>query len=180
MQLFAEDGYAHTSIDKIAQKAGIARGLLYSYFENKEDLLRKILLSGIEKISEIPFPENTTADEFIYQISIRMDLVIKYKTFFQLYTALSVQPGVAEKIGDITEAYQQAIHGFWTYMQQRFGDNFIKELLLLSTMMKGYAILALFDYNQKVVPLDMLKETVIEFFNERYKNNDKNSDNENI
>ncbi|MDR1886863.1 MAG: TetR/AcrR family transcriptional regulator, partial [Prevotellaceae bacterium] len=38
MQLFAEDGYAHTSIDKIAQKAGIARGLLYSYFENKEDL----------------------------------------------------------------------------------------------------------------------------------------------
>jgi TetR/AcrR family transcriptional regulator, fatty acid metabolism regulator protein len=43
IELFAEKGFHHASIYEIAQKAGVATGLLYSkYFTNKLDLLLSI------------------------------------------------------------------------------------------------------------------------------------------
>lgn len=41
--LFSKNGYHSTSIGKIAQKAGIATGLMYNYFKSKEDLLKSII-----------------------------------------------------------------------------------------------------------------------------------------
>ncbi|MDR1524456.1 MAG: TetR/AcrR family transcriptional regulator, partial [Tannerella sp.] len=61
LRLFAENGYANTSIDKIAKSICIAKGLLYTYFKNKEDLLYQILLSGIDKMSIGVFSEVMTA-----------------------------------------------------------------------------------------------------------------------
>ncbi|HRW21852.1 MAG TPA: helix-turn-helix domain-containing protein, partial [Bacteroidales bacterium] len=39
MKLFASSGYHNTSISKIAKEAGISKGLIYNYFDSKEDLL---------------------------------------------------------------------------------------------------------------------------------------------
>lgn len=38
-ELFAETGYQKTSIAAISKKAGISKGLIYHYFESKEDVL---------------------------------------------------------------------------------------------------------------------------------------------
>ena len=38
LEVFAEDGYHHASVSKIAKKAGVSKGLMYNYFHNKEDL----------------------------------------------------------------------------------------------------------------------------------------------
>ena len=40
LELFAEEGYHNTSISKIASRAGISKGLLYNYFDSKEDLIK--------------------------------------------------------------------------------------------------------------------------------------------
>ncbi|MCG6498750.1 TetR/AcrR family transcriptional regulator [Kitasatospora sp. A2-31] len=37
--LFAEQGYDETSIDEIAERADVARGTFFNYFQRKEDLL---------------------------------------------------------------------------------------------------------------------------------------------
>ena len=37
--VFAQEGYHASSVNKIADKANISKGLLYTYFESKEDLL---------------------------------------------------------------------------------------------------------------------------------------------
>lgn len=42
-QLFAEHGYAGTSIRDIVEAAGVTKPVLYYYFKNKEDLYRTIL-----------------------------------------------------------------------------------------------------------------------------------------
>jgi AcrR family transcriptional regulator len=42
LELFAAQGYDRTSIRHIAERAGISQGLIYNYFESKEDLLRAI------------------------------------------------------------------------------------------------------------------------------------------
>jgi TetR/AcrR family transcriptional repressor of nem operon len=39
MRLFASDGYQNTSIDKIAQDAGVTKGAVYHHFKDKKELL---------------------------------------------------------------------------------------------------------------------------------------------
>jgi AcrR family transcriptional regulator len=42
LELFAREGYEATSVREVAQAAGVAQGLLYSYFAGKEGLLHAI------------------------------------------------------------------------------------------------------------------------------------------
>jgi AcrR family transcriptional regulator len=43
LELFAYDGYHTTSISKVARKANVSKGLIYNYFESKEELLKSML-----------------------------------------------------------------------------------------------------------------------------------------
>src|SRR3954452_5784897 len=42
-RVFAEKGFAATSLDEVADAAGLTKGAVYSNFENKEDLVRAVL-----------------------------------------------------------------------------------------------------------------------------------------
>src|SRR6266568_6891513 len=42
-KVFAEKGFAATSLDEVADTAGLTKGAVYSNFENKEDLVRAVL-----------------------------------------------------------------------------------------------------------------------------------------
>lgn len=44
IQLINEVGLAETSMSKIAKKAGVSAGTIYVYFENKEDMIKKLYL----------------------------------------------------------------------------------------------------------------------------------------
>ncbi|WNJ18600.1 TetR/AcrR family transcriptional regulator [Pontibacter sp. G13] len=48
LKLFAEQGYHKTSIAQIAKEAGVAKGLIYNYFQKKEDLMTGIIHHGME------------------------------------------------------------------------------------------------------------------------------------
>ena len=52
LELFATKGYHSTSISKIAQQAGISKGLMYNYFNSKEDLLKEVVLFSYKKASD--------------------------------------------------------------------------------------------------------------------------------
>jgi TetR/AcrR family transcriptional regulator, fatty acid metabolism regulator protein len=61
IKVFAEDGYFHSKIHKIADCAGVATGTIYLYFGNKETILQKIfsnvwedIFGIIEKIHAAP------------------------------------------------------------------------------------------------------------------------------
>ena len=45
LELFATRGYHSTSISMIAKEADISKGLLYNYFESKEELLNSMQLT---------------------------------------------------------------------------------------------------------------------------------------
>ena len=53
LDLFVEKGYAGTRLDDVAHRAGVSKGTLYLYFENKEDLFKAVIReSVVERISE--------------------------------------------------------------------------------------------------------------------------------
>jgi AcrR family transcriptional regulator len=52
MKLFAHKGYHSTSIQEIAEKSGISKGSVYTYFSSKEELMLSIFKYYYELVSE--------------------------------------------------------------------------------------------------------------------------------
>lgn len=53
LDLFVERGYAGTRLDDVARRAGVSKGTLYLYFQNKEDLFKAVVReSVVARISE--------------------------------------------------------------------------------------------------------------------------------
>ena len=51
--LFAEKGYAGTSVREIVEQAGVTKPVLYYYFKNKEDLFHAILEEAYSKLENL-------------------------------------------------------------------------------------------------------------------------------
>jgi len=47
LDLFVERGFAATRLDDVASRAGVSKGTLYLYFENKEDLFKAVVRGSI-------------------------------------------------------------------------------------------------------------------------------------
>ena len=50
-ELFAEQGYAATSLDAIAKRAGVTKPVIYQHFENKADLFGSIVDDGVQELA---------------------------------------------------------------------------------------------------------------------------------
>ena len=48
--LFARDGYEATSIRKIAEKLGCSTGILYHYFEDKDEIMAELVRETFQKL----------------------------------------------------------------------------------------------------------------------------------
>lgn len=78
LRVFADKGFAETTMDEVAADAGLAKGSLYVYFPTKEDLLRK-LLSRFTLLPELPqmmdsireMPPRTGIPKLVTQIWLR-------------------------------------------------------------------------------------------------------------
>jgi AcrR family transcriptional regulator len=58
--VYAEKGYAAAEIGEIAEKAGLARGLVYHYFKSKQILFRELydaMMDGTRKFTETYFEQ---------------------------------------------------------------------------------------------------------------------------
>jgi AcrR family transcriptional regulator len=80
--LFGHYGYRRTSIDDIAQEAGIAKGTVYLYFKSKEEIFRALsqqLIDQMLAITETAQTAKTTVTE-----QLRGMLDAKFGYFFEL------------------------------------------------------------------------------------------------
>ena len=78
LHLFAEQGFHATSISQIAKNAKISKGLMYNYFESKEELLKMIIKQGVDELTKF-FDRNQdgvlTEDELEYWIDKTMEVM---------------------------------------------------------------------------------------------------------
>jgi AcrR family transcriptional regulator len=51
--LIAKNGYEGTSIAQIAGEAGVSKGLLYNYFDSKEELVKTLVVTAMEEGDKI-------------------------------------------------------------------------------------------------------------------------------
>jgi len=60
LSLFTEKGYARTTVDQVAKRAGFSKGTVYLYFASKEAILEGLVRRTVEPVAEAAF--ETMAD----------------------------------------------------------------------------------------------------------------------
>ena len=68
LELIQEHGFHASPISQVAKNAGVAAGTIYTYFENKEEMIKEVYVYVAEKIekyiSERDYPELTFKERF--------------------------------------------------------------------------------------------------------------------
>ena len=166
MQLFAENGFSGVSISTIARKAGISKGLLYNYFENKEALVKEIVLEGLQQMMEtlnFNFHQEITEERFKELIEKNFNMLKEQASYWSLYIAVITQPAVISLVkGQIFEMLAPFIATISHYYKNKGIKNPEVQSLLLGAVLDGVAI----DYmlSPDDYPLDDIKNLIIEKF----------------
>jgi len=143
--LFANGGYFKTSIKNIARHAGISQGLIYNYFESKEELLMAIINRFMEEISQYLGPDkNSFLSEKEFETFIRkfFSLLKEKITFWRLLSQLLLQK-------DVREQFLKSKTGSVKSTQVMYTNRSNTFLLLLSNMITDY-----FDRKKDRKPAD--------------------------
>ena len=79
-ELFTEKGITETAISDIVKKAGVAKGTFYTYFENKEDILERIVLNkGMKVLDEaLIATKEKNINDFSEGLFCFIDYIIEY------------------------------------------------------------------------------------------------------
>lgn len=119
--LFAEKGYQRTAVKEVAERAGIAPGTIYLYFESKGDLLIHLMirLAELEEISaDLTQARERDAQTFLSTIfRERMGQAVAHEDMVRaIMPQMLVQPALREQfyeqyvepLTDLLEQYVEA------------------------------------------------------------------------
>jgi AcrR family transcriptional regulator len=133
LKLFAEKGYASTSISDIAQTAGISKGLMYNYFKSKEEVLKTIWVELMEEFVTMIDPNHDgkiTPEESENFIDEIFEMLINRREEMKLYFQFTFQPDV---INVLEHEYMQKM-----LEKQRFIINYFAEKLAITDKQNAY------------------------------------------
>ncbi|MEO7966230.1 MAG: TetR/AcrR family transcriptional regulator [Gemmatimonadaceae bacterium] len=111
LTLFARDGFQQTSVKTIAQRAGLAAGLLYSHFDSKESLLRAIFERSMDDVRESFRGADHVAPPYRITALVlgAVEIVRERLDFWQLVYHARTQPAVVAALGSALDAWSKSI-----------------------------------------------------------------------
>lgn len=117
---FAEDGYSSASISKIAKHAGISKGLVYNYFESKEEILTTLILEGFEPVIKVFDPDGSgefTEEKYRNYIETVFNMIDRDYKYWQVYFSIIFQTSVItlimEKLFDKIMPFMQTLTNYY-------------------------------------------------------------------
>jgi len=138
LEHFAKEGYHNTTISHIAKHAGISKGLMYNYFESKEDLLSEIINRSMDEISQYFDPDRDgylTEDEFDMFIRKLFYILREKLSFWRLFYQFLMQKDVREQflkkhigpVNTVETIYSNSSSPFLTTMTKMLSDYFMRK-----------------------------------------------------
>lgn len=93
--LIAEQGFSATTVDEIAERAGVAKGTVYYNFASKNDLFEELLRDGVERLRDALRQAASAArarggsgvDALDAMILAGLTFIVRHPSFTQLYVA---------------------------------------------------------------------------------------------
>lgn len=93
--LIAEQGFSATTVEEIAEQAGVAKGTVYYNFTSKTELFEELLRHGVELLTgdlrhaaeEVSAAGGGRVDSLDAMIRAGLEFIDRYPAFTQLYVA---------------------------------------------------------------------------------------------
>jgi AcrR family transcriptional regulator len=115
LELFGKLGYHSTSISQIAKAAGVSKGLMYSYFDSKQDLLHAIIMEamdiGMGLMNEAMGKTQDPYEQLVQIVEASFQWVIENLHYWKLLTSLAFQPGIMEGLEEEMKSGQEMAMG---------------------------------------------------------------------
>ena len=149
LELFSQKGYKGTSINDIANAAGISKGLAYNYFKNKQQILEAVFQILITEFNKLIIATEKTDDPYEkikILISTTFTQLEKEEKFWRLYASLLLQPDLKEIIEKIMG---NLIQDAFIMIEQLFRKAGLKnpanEAKILGAILDGVSFHYMFD-----------------------------------
>lgn len=166
LELFAEKGFATTSINLIAKKAGISKGLIYNYFESKDELITTIINIGFEdflSIIDLNRVTPLTDEEFVNYINQTINLLKTNLHFYKLYFQIMGQPEVLKLVENkLMELIMPFMIMMSTYFETKGHENPMAYSRFFGAMLDGVFLNYVVDPDN--FPIDEVKDIIIKKF----------------
>ena len=111
--MFFRDGFMRANLDEIAEKAGVAKGTLYRYFESKADLYVAVLVENhevfLEQMERASREGETALDRIRSIARFYFAHWLDHPDYFQIFWAIDNE----SVIGDLPRDVIEQIAGFW-------------------------------------------------------------------
>jgi AcrR family transcriptional regulator len=108
---FSRNGYAMTTLDRVAERAGVTKGTIYVYFESKEHLfismVREVTKAALDTVHEMfETHEGTTADLLRTQFSFIYQHIVEDRRRREVLRMLIAE---APRFPELADRYHQEI-----------------------------------------------------------------------
>lgn len=141
MDLFAQNGYAHTTTRAIAREAGISTGLMYHYFDSKESLLRAVFDNCLAIINDTftsAYENSDSADRLTNLLRAMFALLARDPAFWSLFYMLRAQPAIMQELGDNFRLWTNRLRELFAAELQRVGRvDFQLDAFILYSLVEG-------------------------------------------
>jgi len=115
--VFFRDGFMAANLDEVAQRAGVAKGTLYRYFENKAELYVAVLSENgdrfARKLRDTLQPELSPAEQVRRISRFYFRHWMTNREYFQIFWALANEPVIGELpapvVAQVTELWEQCL-----------------------------------------------------------------------
>lgn len=165
LELFGSKGYQNTSISDIAKKASLSKGLLYNYFESKEELLNEVVVFAFKDTAEagesVLNEEYLTADELLVSLIDSYFLMMKeQEELMKLILSLAVQVSAIPSVHTtIKMVYNSLFEQLEVIFIELGYENPKNEAMLFGAIVDGIGIQYMID--SEGYPLDEMKSLIL-------------------
>lgn len=144
LKLFATRGFDGTSISAVAKEAGVAKGLIYNYFESKEELVHQIVLNGASEVDGIIaelMAQPTAKEKLRFVILLTRNFLVDQFEYNKLLNMLSLKLDSFPEMQDFVHNKYNGFIPLLSGMLTEIGmENPEGEARLLAAIMDGIAV----------------------------------------
>jgi AcrR family transcriptional regulator len=141
--LFIHEGYLNVTIDQIAKKAGVSKGLMYNYFSGKEELLGFIIeriMTEISAFGKTILTEKDPVKKMKVMLTTTFKLLREKGDFWKTIMPVITQKAISEKMEDRLKSILVALTEDMKYMFKACGvKNPELEAYQLGALLDGIA-----------------------------------------
>jgi AcrR family transcriptional regulator len=145
LKVFANNGFDGATIDKIAREAGIAKGLLYTYYAGKDELLQELIRFGMEKALNYigTHTPGTIKSKKAFEENVRgmIGYFLRETDFWRLYTLLALQPNLSNQFQkEAKKPFEKYLRIYVDYFKRKKSRHPVAETMLFGAVLDGVMI----------------------------------------